>query len=447
MNGNYADIAQRILELAQKKGASQGEVFLFDGEELTIEVAKQQVENLKLAQERGLGFRVLVGQNLGYSFTSDFSAPALAKVVEIAIHNAGYGQADPNWELPQPASMYPQLTIFDEHTFTVPMEDKIRLAQRVEEAARAADPRVKITEKAVYHDSRYSVNIFNTNNLNQRYQGSYCGTYAVVVGQDQGESQTGLQLQYELRYQDLEPEKIGREAGLKAVRMLGARSISSASLPIVLDPYTATSFLGVLQTAFSGEAVLKGKSFLQGRLGEQVASPLLSLVDDGALPNRLGSSPFDGEGVPTQETVLVRDGILQGFLHNTYTARKSGVCSTGNGVRGTYKSTPEVGITNFYLQNGTIKSEKIISDVRRGLLITEVMGMHTANPITGDFSLGASGLLIENGQITSPVKGVAIAGNLKEILLDIEAVGDDLTFFVGKGSPSLRIRAMSISGS
>jgi len=447
MNGKYQDIAQQVLELARQKGASQGEVFLLDGEELTIEVANQQVENLKLAQERGLGFRVLAGQNLGYSFTSDLSTSALAKVVEMAIHNAGYAEPDPNWELPKAVTNYPSMDLFDEHTSKVAMEEKIRLAQRVEEAARAADPRITITEKSVYHDSQYSVNIYNTNGLAISYRGSYCGAYTVVVGQENGESQTGLQLQYELKYNDLDPESIGKTAGLKAVRMLGARSVSSARLPIVLEPYTATSFLGVLQTAFSGEAVLKGKSFLHGRVGQQVVSPLLSIIDDGTLVKRLGSSPFDGEGVPTQETILVRDGILQGFLHNTYTARKSGVPSTGNGVRGTYKSTPEVGITNFYLQNGSTASGKVISDVERGLLITEVMGMHTANPITGDFSLGASGLLIENGQITRPVKGIAIAGNLQEILMDIEAVGDDLTFFVGKGSPSLRIGAMSISGS
>jgi len=410
-------------------------------------VANQQVENLKIAQERGLGFRVLSGQKLGYSFSSDLSAPALAKVVEIALRNAGYGQDDPHWELPKPVQQYPQLDIFDGETFEVPIDDKIELAKRMERAARSADERIKITEKAVYHDSKYSVHIFNTQGLAASYQGSYCGGYAVVVGQENNESQTGLQLQYELRYRDLDPEKIGREAGSKAVRMLGARSIPSARLPVILEPYTATSFLGVLQTAFSGEAVAKGKSFLQDRIGQQIASPLFSLRDDGTLIHCLGSSPFDGEGVPSQETILVQDGVLQGFLHNTYTAKRAGVSSTGNGVRGTYKSTPEVGITNFYIPKGATPQHKIIAEVQRGLLLTEVMGMHTANPISGDFSLGAAGLMIENGQITHPVKGIAIAGNLQEILRDIEAVGDDLTFFVGKGSPSLRIRAMSISGS
>jgi len=446
VSSKYADTAEYVLRAARERGAEQAEVFLLDSEDTTIEVAKQEVENLKIAQERGLGLRVFCGQKLGYAFTSDLSAPALSKVAEIAVHNAGYGQPDPHWALPQAAKEYPRMDIYDEATFEVPLEEKIELAKRIERAAHEADPRIKITEKAVYHDSSYSVHIFNSNGLGESYRGSYCGAYAVVVGQENGDSQTGLHLQYELRYADLNPENIGREAGLKAVRMLGARRISSGRLPIVLEPYTATSFLGVLQTAFSGEAVLKGKSFLQDRLGEQVASPLLNIIDDGTLPGRLGSSPFDGEGVPSQKTVLVQDGVLQGFLHNTYTARRLGTRSTGNAVRGTYKSTPEIGTTNFYIQKGATPQRAIIKNIERGLLITEVMGMHTANPISGDFSLGAAGLLIEKGEISSPVKGIAIAGNLQEILRDIVAVGDDLTFFVGKGSPTLQIEGLSVSG-
>lgn len=447
MKDRHADLAQRVLEMARKKGVGQGEVYLLDSEEYTVEVADNKVENLKLAQETGLGLRVLMGGRLGYSFTTDLSPAALAKGVEMAIHNAGFSQEDPDWELPNPEHSYPKLDIYDEQTFQISPEEKIRLAQRIEEGARSADSRVKITEKAVYHDSRYSINIFNTKGLTACCRGSYCGGYIVVVGLENGESQTGLHLQYELRYRDLEPEEIGRRAGLKAVRMLGARSISSVRWPVVLEPYTAVNFLGVLQNAFSGEAVLKGKSFLQGRAGEQVASPLVSIADDGTLAERLGSFPFDGEGVPTQETILLKEGILQGFLHNSYTARKAGTKSTGNGVRSSFKNTPEVGITNFYIKKGDTPSQRIINDVKQGLLITDLMGMHTANPISGDFSLGASGLMIENGQVTRPVKGIAIAGNLMEILMDIEAVGDDLAFYLGKGSPSLRIKAMSISGS
>lgn len=443
----YFSLAQQVLAKSKEKGVSLAEVFMVDSEELTIQVARQRVENLKLAQETGLGLRVIVDNRLGYAFTSDLSERALDKVVEMALYNSRESISDPNWELPAPPpGGYHEMTLYDECIFETPIDEKIRIAQEIEEAARSFDPRVKITEKTAYQDSRYQICLLNSRGLQAAYRGSYCGGYAVVVGQDNDDNQTGFSMEYVLRFQDLDPGKIGREAGERAIRMLGAKTIPSARMPVVMDPYIVTSFLGVLQNVFSGEAVLKGKSFLKGKEGQQVANHLVTIIDDGTMPGKLGSSPFDGEGVPTSATTLVEEGKLKGFLHNSYTAKKLGLKSTGNAVRGSYKGTPEVGITNFYLKPGLVTPDEIIKDIRRGLYITDVMGMHTANPISGDFSLGASGLLIEDGEMTRPVRGVAIAGNLKDFLMDIDMVGNDLTFYVAKGAPTIRIRSMSISG-
>lgn len=442
----YLSLAQQVLEKSKDKGISLAEVFLVNSEELTIQVARQKVENLKLAQESGLGLRVIVDNRLGYAFTSDLSEEALNKVVEMALHNSRESVSDTNWELPAPPAAYHEMALYDERIFETPVEEKIRFAQEIEQAARAFDPRVKITERTAYQDSRYQICIFNSLGLQAAYRGSYCGGYAVVVGQENDDNQTGFAMEYALRYQELDPIKIGREAGQKAIRMLGAKTIPSARMPVVMDPYIVTNFLGVLQNVFSGEAVLKGKSFLKGKEGQQVANPLVTIIDDGTMPGRLGSSPFDGEGIPTSATPLIEEGKLMGFLHNSYTAKKFGLKSTGNAVRGSYKGTPEVGITNLYLKPGPVSPEDIIKDIQKGLYITDVMGMHTANPISGDFSLGASGLLIENGEMTRPVRGVAMAGNLKDLLLDIDMVGNDLTFYVAKGAPTIRIKSMSISG-
>ncbi len=442
----YLSLAQQVLEKSKDKGISLAEVFLVDSEELTIQVARQKVENLKLAQESGLGLRVIVDNRLGYAFTSDLSEEALNKVVEMALHNSRESVSDANWELPAPPPAYHEMALYDERIFETPLEEKILFAQEIEEAAHSFDPRVKITERTAYQDSRYQICIFNSLGLQAAYCGSYCGGYAVVVGQENDDNQTGFAMQYALRYEELDPVKIGREAGQKAIRMLGAKTIPSARMPVVMDPYIVTNFLGVLQNVFSGEAVLKGKSFLKGKEGQQVANPLVTIIDDGTMPGRLGSSPFDGEGVPTSATPLIEDGKLMGFLHNSYTAKKFGLTSTGNAVRGSYKGTPEVGITNLYLKPGPVSPEDIIKEIKKGLYITDVMGMHTANPISGDFSLGASGLLIENGEMTRPVRGVAMAGNLKDLLLDIDMVGNDLTFYVAKGAPTIRIKSMSISG-
>ena len=443
----YFSLAQQVLAKSKEKGVSLAEVFLVDSEELTIQVARQQVENLKLAQESGLGLRVIIENRLGYAFTSDLTEGALNKVVEMALYNSRESVSDPNWELPAPPpGGYHEMVLYDEHIFETSIDEKIRLAQKIEEAARSFDSRVKITERTAYQDSRYQICIFNSLGLQAAYRGSYCGGYAVVVGQDNDDNQTGFAMEYVLRFQDLDPEKIGREAGERAIRMLGAKTIPSARMPVVLDPYIATNFLGVLQNVFNGEAVLKGKSFLKGKEGQQIANHLVTIIDDGTMPGRLGSSPFDGEGVPTSATTLVEEGKLKGFLHNSYTAKKFGLKSTGNAVRGSYKGTPEIGITNFYLKPGLVSPGEIVKEIKRGLYITDVMGMHTVNPISGDFSLGASGLLIENGEMTRPVRGVAIAGNLKDFLMDIEVVGNDLTFYVSKGAPTIMIRSMSISG-
>lgn len=446
MRENLQKTAECVLGMAAKKGNIKAEVFLLDSEDMTIEVADKQVENMKIAQERGLGLRVIKEGRLGYAYTSDMSKAALASVVDKAINNSQETKPDCNWDLPQRVSSYTPMNIYDEKIFQIPVEQKILLAQNIEDAAKGYDKRIAIIEKAVYQESCYSIIIQNSMGLSGEYQGSYCGAYAVVVGSENEDSQTGFAMHFGLKYEDICPSKIGQEAGEKAVRMLGAKMISSANMPIVFDPYIGTKFLGIMQTAFSAEAMQKGKSFYIGKEGMNVASPLITIIDDGTLPERLGTAPFDGEGVPTTRTVLLEEGCLKGFLHNQYTAAKSGVKSTGNGIRGTYKSTPEVGSTNLYIKAGEQSPQEILKEVKRGLYVTDILGMHTANPVSGDFSLGAAGLLIENGELTTPVKGVAIAGNLQEMLNDIDAVGNDLTYFIGKGSPTIRIKAMSISG-
>ncbi|MDX9872548.1 MAG: TldD/PmbA family protein [Clostridia bacterium] len=438
--------AEKVLQLACDKNGVQAEVYLLDAEDKRIEVSGLSVENMKIAQERGLGLRIIKDGCLGYAYTSDWGEPALKLVVEQALHNAQQTQPDEYWELPEQTNAYQPMALFDEATFAVPIEDKIKLAQEMEEAAKSADKRIRLVEKAVYQEAFYRTFIMNSKGLSGEYRGSYCGIYTVALGSENQDNQTGMAMQFARKYSELEAPRIGREAAAKAVRMLGAQSIASAVLPVVLDPYIGTNFLGVLQTPFSGEAVLKGKSFYRGKGGKSVAGPLVTIIDDGSMPKRLGSAPFDGEGVPSQETVLIEQGRLTGLLHNLYTAQKSGVSSTGNSVRGSYKSTPEVGITNFYMAPGEKSPQEIIGELPKGLYVTDVMGMHTANPVSGDFSLGAAGLLIENGELTRPVKGVAIAGNLQEILMDVDAVGNDLTFFVTKGAPTLRIKAMSVSG-
>ena len=446
MQSQLSQLAFEVVQKSQRLGADMSEAFIINAKELSIEVREAEIENLKLAEERGLGFRVFKDGRMGFAYTADLQPEALEQVIQEALANSQQTSVDPGNLLPSPVEQYPQIEIFDPQIRAAEVESKIEMAREVERVGRQYDPRIKITESAGYEDGEYEVAIVNSLGLNAFYRGTFCGLYLVVVAQEPEDNQTGFAVQYRLRYTDLDPKQVGREAAAKAVRMLGARKIGTRRVPVVLDPYVATSFLGVLAPALTAEAVQKGKSLFAGKLGRSIGSEALTIIDDGTLPEGIASAPFDGEGVPSRRTVVLEKGNLNTFLYNTYTAARDQITSTGNGVRGSFKTTPEVGTTNFFIQPGPVAQKELIADIREGLYVTEVMGMHTANPISGDFSVGAAGLWIKNGELTTPVRGIAIAGNLAEFLQGVEGVANDLTFFGGKGSPTVRIGQMAVSG-
>ncbi|MDK2820099.1 MAG: PmbA protein [Clostridia bacterium] len=441
----YCGLAGQVVEKAAKKGVL-AEAYINAGEELSIEVRNQEVEALTTAKDKGLGLRVISGNKLGFAYTTDFSSEAIDNCIEQAIANARLTTPDEHNCLPSKYPGYPQLDLFDPDIINTPIEKKIELTREIERQARAHDPRVKITESCSYNDSRYLIALANSQGIVTSYHGAFCGASTFVVAVENEESQTGFGMTYSLRFKDIDPAKIGKEGAAKAVRMLGAKSVDTQRAAVVFDPYVATNFLRVIASSLAADSVQKGKSLFRGRVNQKVAAPVINIVDDGQLKGGIASSPFDGEGVPTSRTVLVENGILKCYLHNTYTAARDGVTSTGNSSRGSFKTTPEVGTTNFYIEAGSMSSDEIIKDIKKGLYVTEVMGMHTANPISGDFSVGASGIWIENGEMTIPVRGVAIAGNIIELLESVDAVGSDLTFYGTVGAPTVRIASMTISG-
>lgn len=447
MDNKYLTIAENAVQKAKANGAAMAEAFLLSSKDLSIDIRDGEVETMKLAEDRGLGLRVISDGRVGFAFTTEFSNKGLDLVVHQALANGVNTEPDKFYTLPQVAVEYPKLDIYDPAIRAATVENKIKMAVEMENTAKGYDKRVKIIESSSYQDAEVEVSIVNSQGMSAHYQGAYCGIYLSLVAGEDEDSQTGFALKYGLKYADLDPVFIGNTAAERAVRMLGAKPVATQRAAVVLDPYIATSFLGLLSPALSGEAVQKGRSLFAGKVGQKVASDLVTVIDDGCLPGGIASAPFDGEGVPTSETILIEGGQLQGFLHNTYTAAKEGIISTGNGVRGSFKSTPEVGTTNFFIRPGQTSAEQIIKEVKNGLYVTEVMGMHTANPISGDFSLGAAGIWIENGQLTKPVRGVAIAGNIMELLGAVDAVGSDLEFFGGKGAPTIRVASMSLSGS
>lgn len=441
----FMNIADEAVKKARKSGAEMAEAYISSSKELDIEVREGRVDTLKFAEDRGIGLRVIMGGRTGFSFSTELTAKGIGETIKQAMANCANTAPDPYNILPSPGS-YPDLDIYDPEIRGTEIEKKIEMAKLMEESARSFDPRVKVIESSSYQDGEVLVTIINSLGMKLAYRGAYCGIYLALAAGEGDNSQSGFALDFSLKYKNLKPEQVGTEAAGRAVRMLGATPESTRRVPVVLDPYVAAGFLGLIGPALTGEAVQKGRSLFAGKIGNRVASDKVNIIDSGALAEGIASAPFDGEGVPTSSNILVQEGILKGYLYNTYTAAKDGVKSTGNGVRNSFKGMPAVGTTNFFIKQGQLPVNKLIEDVPAGLYVTEVMGMHTANPISGDFSVGIAGLLIENGQLTRPVRGMAMGGNIVELLVNVDAVGDDLKFFGGRGSPTIRISEMTLSG-
>jgi PmbA protein len=446
MNASLLKAAEFTLEEAKKVGAIEAEVYLNEASELTIEVRNDKIETMKLARDKGLGLRVFTAGRTGFAFCTELTPEVMRDLTREAVANASQTSADPNNILPRKELVYPSLDLYDPEIRKAPVEEKVELARRTEKIARAYDARIKIIESSAYQDEESETLIVNSSGVAAAYQSASCGLFLAVVAQDAEDSQTGFALDYSLRYKDLNTQKVGEEASQRALRLLGAKPISTRKVAVVLEPYVTIGFLGLLGASLSAEAVQKKRSLFTAKINQRVAAQEITIIDDGTLPDGIGSCPFDGEGVPSQRTILIQDGVLQGFLHNTYTAAKAGVASTGNGMRPTFKSTPEVGTTNFFMQSGQLSPDELVKNISGGLLVTEVIGMHTANPISGDFSVGAAGLLIEHGRLTQPVRGITIAGNILEFFNKIDGIGNDLTFLGSRGAPTIRVREMVVSG-
>lgn len=443
------EIAVRAVEEARKKGAELSEAYISNSRQLFIDVRDQEVETMKMTDETGLGLRLFRNGRMGFVFSTQLDEGSISQIIDQALHNAEKTAVDEYNVLPEPApNGYPHLNVLDPILALVSVEEKIEIAREIERVGRAYDKRVKTTESCTYQDAEYISALANSKGIAVSYSGTLAGAFSYFVAEEDGDCQTGFGMQFGVNFNSVKPADIGKEGAAKAVRMLGAKKMATQKTVAVFDPYIVTNLLNILGPAVTADSVQKDKSLLAGKLGQKVASSLITIVDDGRMEGGIMSSPFDGEGVGTGSTVVIENGVLKNYLHNSYTAAKEGCRSTGNGIRSSsYKGTPDVDTTNFYIAPGKVSRDELLNDVAKGIYITEVMGMHTANPISGDFSVGISGLLIENGEFTTPVRGVAMAGNIQDLLNSVDCVADDIRFFVGKGAPTIRVSSITVSGS
>ena len=446
MEKAFLEFAGTGLKKARQMGADSAELFVTKSRSLEVEIKDGSLDEIKQSESQGVGLRVIKGNRQGFSFTSDFRSTALDKMVSQAIANSRYNDVDEALHFPAKSSCYPQLDLYDAGIEQCSLPEKLELAQQTARCAEQYDRRVCRIERSGYEEGDVEMWLANSNGVMLHQRGNYCGLFCLALGEKGAEQQSGYGMDSCIGIHQLSPERAGNMAGRRAVQQLGATSVRSGVMDLVLEPLIAAQMLGIISACFSGDAVLKNKSFLAGKLGQCVASPELMLIDDGTLPNQLGSASFDGEGTATQRTVLLEHGVLRNYLYDCHSAAKAGAASTGNGMRGSYKGTPHVATTNYYLEAGSQNPEQLIGAVERGIYVTEILGAHTANPVSGDFSFGASGILIEHGHLTQPVRGITIAGNFQQLLKKINGIGNDLTFFGSQGAPTVRVAEIAVSG-
>jgi PmbA protein len=446
MSSELQALADRVV--AQAAPGEQVEAFVSRGTETDIRVYEGNVEHFVSAQSEGIGIRVIRDGRTGFAYAGTLDAAAVAEVLAEARDNVEFGTRDEWAGLAEPdgVPMVPQ-ELWSDALASYRTDDKIALAKELERLTLAVDRRIRVDD-ANYSDVAVESAVASTTGVRQSGRENGCYVVVSTLADDGDETQTGFGFSVGRSPHDFDLGKAAAEAADRATRLLGATKPQSRRLTVVLDPYVTASLLGVVSSTLNGEAVAKGRSMFKDRVGEQVASPLFTLVDDPTNPLAYSATELDGEGLAARRNELISGGELQGFVHNSYSARRVGAHSTGNAVRGGFKSTPGVGCLALQLQPGTRDQAALIADIDDGVLVQMVQGLHSGvNPISGDFSVGASGLLITNGQVGAPIREFTIASTLQRMLLDVAEVGNDVDWLpMSAAGVSLVIRDITVSG-
>ncbi len=444
------DTVLQAIELARHAGADQAEAISYRIRRLTVEVGGGEVETIKQAEDIGIAVRVIADGRAGLSYATDFDTPSLRRTAERAVEVARASDADEFASFAEPAARFPDVDAYDPEMTQRSPEEKIERALAIERAAKAHDPRVVVARRIGYSEREYHLAIANTRGLAAEQRGNHCSGGGMVVARQGNEQQMGVGSDTKRRYAEFDPAAVGVEAAQHAVELLGASVPPTMRASILLEPKMTAAFIGIIGSLVCADNVQKGKSLLAGKIGKPVAAAGVTIVDDGAHPGAAQARAWDDEGVPSQHTLVIADGILQNYLHSTYTARKAQTSSTGNARRPSLVLAPSVMPSNFVLMPGQETAESLRAGMASGLWVRQLMNLHTANPISGEFSFGANGLWIEHGAVARPVCGVTISGNLTELLTSIRGIANELIWDTGMGTsaaaPTVLIENVSIAG-
>jgi PmbA protein len=450
VSGELSRIASDVAGAA--RDGEQVEAYVVRSRETEIKIFGGEVESLAVAEAAGIGVRVVADGRQGIAYAGSLDADVVASVLADARDNASYGAVDPAYGLATPADVDgvapPALDLWRDDVLGTPTEAKVELAIAADRAVLASDDRVRGVESTDYGDAALEMAMVASTGVRAAIRRTSSSVSSVALAGERDETQTGYGFDVARAFGDLEIDRVATMAAERSTRMLGATQPATRRIPVVFDPMVTASVLALIGSALSGEAVLKGRSMFADRMGETIAAPAVTIVDDPTNPAAFGATPVDGEGVPTRSVALVRDGTLLGFLHNLYTARRTGSATTGSAVRG-YASTPGVGARALHLAPGLRTATEVLAAVPEALYVQSVSGLHSGtNPVSGDFSVGAEGLMVRDGQLAEPVREITVASTLQRMLQDVVEVGSDLTWLPGgTAGVTLLVAEMTMAGS
>ena len=444
--------SNELLDLAIKIAGWAGdgeqvEAYVARGNSTTVRVYNADIESFSSAQEEGVGIRVIVDGRQGFAYAGSLDLAVLEDTISEARDNAGFAEYDEFVALAEPDGVpFADIDLFRPSLLSVPTEKKIDAAFELEKRLLAADARITTVPMAIYGDEWSEVALATSTGIAAWQQGNDCALSTYCLAVDNGDTQTGFGFSVAREFDELDMDKAVADAATRATQLLGATKPKSRRLPVILDPYVTSSFLGVMGFPLTGEAVLKGRSFFANRVGETVGNAAVTLLSDPTDTRSLSANKMDAEGLASRRVSLIENGVLNGFVHNSYTARRSGTQSTGSAVR-SMKTTPTVSCRALTLQEGTQSQEELMKQVGEGVLVRSVSGLHSGvNPVSGDFSTGADGIMFRDGQLAEPVREFTIASTLQRMLSDVVAVGNDVEQLPTGLSMSVAIGDISISG-
>ena len=431
----------------KKRGIKDGEIYVKDVKNVRVEYRNGEIETLKEENEKGAGIRIINDKKLGFSYTSSLLEADLSRAIESAFVFSKFTTENPHYTLMKEDLPPTPVNIFDPQIPELGIDEMISYARRIEEAARKYDERIKDFRTITVEKGYGDIAILNTYGIFREYSFTFIYFLVELISEEGNEREMGFEIAASPFLTHLSPEDVGIQAAYKAISKLGGKIYNTGKFPVVFNPEAEAELLSALFPAFSGENVMKGKSIYRDMIGEKIASDIVTLVNDGTLANGLSTSPFDDEGIPTKRVEVISKGVLGSYLHNLYSATFFNTESTGSGFRANIKNLPGIRPSNLHILPGNVGPKDIISNLSLGIYVTSVIGAHTINPVSGDFSVGITGNLIEKGEITYPVKGMTIAGNIRDLLKGVKLVANDLKFFPqGVGGSTVLVEGLSIGG-